>query len=666
MALPRVPTESSNEKQHRTVISTMLNELMKLQQTRPAIDAVEQFGLNGDGVTDNSSAFAHMFNTSGQALHIKKGHYKTGKFSIPSDTYVYIEPGTVIQDTGALGVNDRFLNINSVQNVHIVGWGAQLLCPGYGTGEQRHGCFIWRSQRIRVEGLECSTFGGDGFYVGGDAEVGEDDWPEDVHIVGCVSEASRRNGVSVVQGRNVWFIGHRSSNTSGTSPQKGYDVEPNESDNTPGTIRGVLENIHFLDCTSESNTGVGFSFAGANDTANTPISVFFENCYDNGSAVNFQTENSINNSGLISWKNCFGVNANTSGYEHKSCGMRTDIDGMTILDANQGALTAERNASSFSVYSANGTDGTTYGRLRARNCYALGTDAVKAVCIDLVSEATSVIRDVDIEVWSDRAVTKGCFYGVAASNLAGLVRVKFTDETEFASTVNLGTSSVPNYLNELLTNEGATGNVTHSIDDTTTRLPGVRIKARCKETQLFSLNPGTGWTIGGRSALRTRKDGAEVTVESDGVSNWRIVEGGDGWFGDEIDFSANDATPSVAAGTVFRTANTLATTITAFDDATRGKEIIVFIGDANTTIDFTGTTLKGNGGADWSPSSGDFLRGIFDGTNWRCSVHRLTSGALEVATQSANADTSGAVLADLETEVNELKAVLRIFGLIAT
>ncbi len=36
-----------------------------------------------------------------------------------------------------------------------------------------------------------------------------------------------------------------------------------------------------------------------------------------------------------------------------------------------------------------------------------------------------------------------------------------------------------------------------------------------------------------------------------------------------------------------------------------------------------------------------------------------------VGTQAANADTSGATLAQLETEVNELKAVLRAFGLIS-
>lgn len=36
-----------------------------------------------------------------------------------------------------------------------------------------------------------------------------------------------------------------------------------------------------------------------------------------------------------------------------------------------------------------------------------------------------------------------------------------------------------------------------------------------------------------------------------------------------------------------------------------------------------------------------------------------------VETQAANPDTSGATLGQLETEVNQLKAVLRTFGLIA-
>lgn len=58
---------------------------------------------------------------------------------------------------------------------------------------------------------------------------------------------------------------------------------------------------------------------------------------------------------------------------------------------------------------------------------------------------------------------------------------------------------------------------------------------------------------------------------------------------------------------------------------------------------------------------------LLDGTNVHASGQFTAFGVGTVATQqAANPDTSGAVLADLETEVNQLKAVLRTFGLIAT
>lgn len=90
-------------------------------------------------------------------------------------------------------------------------------------------------------------------------------------------------------------------------------------------------------------------------------------------------------------------------------------------------------------------------------------------------------------------------------------------------------------------------------------------------------------------------------------------------------FSANDATPSVADGRVFKTANTVPTTITMFDNGKAGQEIVVIIGDANTTIDFTGTNLEGNAGADWTPTTNDHMVCVFDGTNWFCRISDNTA-----------------------------------------
>lgn len=97
------------------------------------------------------------------------------------------------------------------------------------------------------------------------------------------------------------------------------------------------------------------------------------------------------------------------------------------------------------------------------------------------------------------------------------------------------------------------------------------------------------------------------------------------WARPQNNFNANDATPSVSGGSYFRTANTNPTTITGFDDGVTGQEVIVEINDANTTIDFTGTTLKGNGGSDWSPTTGDHMRCFYNGTNWLCEISDNTA-----------------------------------------
>lgn len=90
-------------------------------------------------------------------------------------------------------------------------------------------------------------------------------------------------------------------------------------------------------------------------------------------------------------------------------------------------------------------------------------------------------------------------------------------------------------------------------------------------------------------------------------------------------FTNGDASPSVAAGTVFKTANTSPTTITMFDGGSDGQFIYVLINDANTTIDFTGTNLKGNAGVDWSPTTGDSLECFFVSPSWYCRISDNTA-----------------------------------------
>jgi hypothetical protein len=87
------------------------------------------------------------------------------------------------------------------------------------------------------------------------------------------------------------------------------------------------------------------------------------------------------------------------------------------------------------------------------------------------------------------------------------------------------------------------------------------------------------------------------------------------------DMVANAASHSVINGNLWKTTNSNPTTITAFTGGVTGQEITVLINDNNTTIDFTGTSLLGNGGVDWTPATGDWMTGFYDGTNWHFAVN---------------------------------------------
>jgi hypothetical protein len=214
--------------------------------TAETLDALS-YGLVGDGATDNTAVFRSLLSTGNRTIHVPAGDYVTGSLVIPPKTILVLEPGVIIRDSGSLGEAERLINIYE-GDVRIDGLGASVVArrSDYTSGEQRHGVFIFGAQRVVIAGLDSSGHGGDGFYIGGPPG----DPSSDVHLKGCRADNNRRQGLSITSARRVRVRDCEFTNTNGTAPQFGVDLEPNRP-------RDFMDDIVLLRPYTRTNKGGG-------------------------------------------------------------------------------------------------------------------------------------------------------------------------------------------------------------------------------------------------------------------------------------------------------------------------------------------------------------------------------------------------------------------------
>ena len=173
-----------------------------------------------------------------------------------------------------------------------------------------------------------------------------------------------------------------------------------------------------------------------------------------------------------------------------------------------------------------------------------------------------------------------------------------------------------------------------SIDNSSTH--GVRIDASnssfdAQRIQFYGLNVRNcgGWAISNNNGYECVFEGVEDNNTSgsytesgpDAFRNRVALNSRPATFGTgAATFADQDTTPEIGSSSLFHASNTIATTITMFDGGVVGREVKVIFTNNNTTIDFTGTNLKGNGGANWNPTTFDHMTCVFDGTYWYCDI----------------------------------------------
>lgn len=216
---------------------------------------------------------------------------------IPSSKEVY----AIIGIDQVHDVNVYFAKIKGDRSEHI------------GTkGEWGFGIGINSSKNVRILEPNISNCWGDGIYINNMGRSLNKTMPDsnNIFIDGAWIDNNRRNGISVINGNNIKISNSVISNTNGTLPMSGIDIEPNNG-------LGELKNINIENVTTFNNSkfGILISLAFFVNRSQKNIKLTIKNSTDDGSNYGMgfvfdwpQKNDSINAKGIIDvinpiWKN---------------------------------------------------------------------------------------------------------------------------------------------------------------------------------------------------------------------------------------------------------------------------------------------------------------------------------------------------------------------------
>lgn len=174
------------------------------------------------------------------------------------------------------GKRDSLLSADGLSNLTLRGYGATLRMwkrdyqhVPYEKAEWRMGVALRGCKKVLIEGVRVESTGGDGFYVD---EGGGRLWSEDIVIRNCVADDNHRQGISVISAVNLLLENCTFSNTGGTAPEAGIDLEPDAPNQR--LVNCVIRNSRF-----ENNRGHQMLvYLRQFNSQTVPVSIRFENC----------------------------------------------------------------------------------------------------------------------------------------------------------------------------------------------------------------------------------------------------------------------------------------------------------------------------------------------------------------------------------------------------
>ena len=224
-----------------------------------------------------------------------------------SNIEICFEPGVVVlAKKGEFRKGgDALFSVSDSADITLRGHGATLRMRKKDYQNAPYDKAEWRTvlsfdgcRKILVEGLRLESSGGDGIYIGA---TGTMPYCEDVVIRDVACHDNHRQGISVIGAVNLLIENCVLSDTGGTAPQAGIDLEPNGP-------KEKLVHVVVRNCRMENNTGSGILLYLKNLTRESdPLSIRFEDCWvkggkDAGIGIGALTDNGPQ--GSVEFVNC--------------------------------------------------------------------------------------------------------------------------------------------------------------------------------------------------------------------------------------------------------------------------------------------------------------------------------------------------------------------------
>lgn len=153
--------------------------------------------------------------------------------TLKSDTKVYFPPNSklIMEPNRANGY--EMLAIKNVKNIYIYYPNIEGDKNKHldSTGEWGFGISIKQSTNITVKYAVITLCQGDGIYIGGSSVPSRN-----ITISSCLVDNNRRNGLSITSGININIDSCVFSNSNGTGPRAGIDIEANNNNNEIDSI----------------------------------------------------------------------------------------------------------------------------------------------------------------------------------------------------------------------------------------------------------------------------------------------------------------------------------------------------------------------------------------------------------------------------------------------